>query len=253
MTDDRSDGAPKAPWRKRRTLIAVSTAVVVLVVVAMSAFAYTRRTGFCSTGCHEMRPFAASLRLSAHRGMACAPCHQDPGLQNTLAAEWTGAGRLVRHVRGAKAVVLDGVDAAAVPSRRCLACHPWRKLQRPVELGTATFDHLNHARVDCVACHLRTAHPGTAGAVVDPPATMLACFGCHTGLEGSENCLFCHAPKHPGRGRCQTCHGLTGWRSGMFFRHDPALGTHGTSVNCEGCHNKGFGPHMTARPCVGSV
>lgn len=251
MTDDRIDGAPKVPRRHRRALIAVSIAVVVLVVVAVSAFAYTRKTGFCASGCHEMRPFASSLRLSAHRGIACAPCHQDPGVRSTLAAEWKGIASLARHVGGAKTVEIEGIDATKVPSRRCLACHPWHKLQRPVKLGTTQFDHLSHAQVDCVTCHLRTAHPGAPGAIVDPPATMLACFACHLGNEESGNCLFCHAPTHRGRGLCQKCHGLTGWRSGMFFRHDPALGTHGTSVNCEGCHNKGYGRRAAPRPCDG--
>jgi hypothetical protein len=174
VTDDRIDGAPKVPRRHRRALIAVSIAVVVLVVAAASAFAYTRRTGFCASSCHEMRPFARSLCLSAHRGLACAPCHQDPGVRNTLAAEWKGIVSVARHVGGAKTVEIEGIDATKVPSRRCLVCHPWHKLQRPVKLGTAQFDHLSHARVDCVTCHLRTAHPGAAGAVVDPPATMLA-------------------------------------------------------------------------------
>jgi hypothetical protein len=247
---DGDECGPAVPRRWRRRGIVISLLIVVLAAGAASAFAYMQRPGFCATACHEMRPFAASLGHSGHRGMACATCHQDAGLRNTLAAEWTGMGRLARHVNAAKAVELDGIDAAAVPSRRCLACHGWRALQRPARLGTATFDHLSHSRVDCVVCHLRTAHPGTAGVVADPPATMLACFGCHTGREGSENCLFCHAKRHPGRGRCQTCHGLTGWRSGLVFRHAIALGKHRPAVRCEGCHNEGFGRGTSARPCA---
>jgi len=250
MTADGIGGVPKAPWRRRRWLIAVLTVVAVLAVSLASAFAYTRRAGFCSSTCHEMRSFTTSLHKSAHRGVECAACHQDPGFRNTLAAEWVGAGHLAQHIGGVSSVELDGAGATAVPSRRCVACHPWRKLRVPKRLGTAEFDHLSHARVDCVVCHTRTAHPGTAGVVVDPPATMLACFGCHVGREGSGNCLFCHAAKHPGRGRCQDCHGLTGWRRGLLFRHQITLGKGHAAVRCEGCHNRGFGRRAAARPCI---
>ncbi len=170
---------------------------------------------------------------------------------SSLAAEWkAGAGRLVLHIKGVRSVELEGADATVVPSRRCEVCHPWRRLQALKRLGTVEFDHLSHASVDCVVCHTRTAHPGTAGVAVDPPATMLACFACHVGREGPENCLFCHAPKHPDRGRCQDCHGLTGWRSGLLFHHEPTLGKGHAKVSCESCHNHGFGRRAAARPCA---
>src|SRR5450759_2062281 len=85
--------APSDPgWRtdrravKRRRLrrlrwVALFAFIAFLVFIAASfaAAAYTERSSFCETACHEMGPYGRTWEKSAHSDVACVKCHIKPG------------------------------------------------------------------------------------------------------------------------------------------------------------------------------
>ena len=52
---------------------------VVFVGASLAAAAYTERSSFCETACHEMAPYGATWEKSAHHDVACVRCHIKPG------------------------------------------------------------------------------------------------------------------------------------------------------------------------------
>ncbi|MFZ2958229.1 MAG: hypothetical protein WA705_15175 [Candidatus Ozemobacteraceae bacterium] len=117
------------------------------------------------------------------------------------------------------------------PEKLCLRCHYHRKsksdcglchLGKPLPTQRerarvshgATFKHDQHAKVDCIECHVRTEKWETLdGSMVK--TTMASCCECHTGVKIKKTCTLCHekTPRPDDHGRnYERKHGIA-WRS----------------------------------------
>jgi hypothetical protein len=184
---------------RARLIAGVSiAAVLVLLVIAVDTGA---SAPVVCDACHEMQPWVASWRVSAHAEVACNSCHGTPRpwygapvsvvdrgarLGRDLRAHWTDPSQEVTGTGG-------GGAAKPIPDAACVQCH------NPARVGTSRFGvqikHAEHAKRNqsCVSCHRWTAHPDPKGD--RDSLMMLLCFNCH-GLSKTAK-----AP-----GRCDECH-----------------------------------------------
>ncbi len=249
------------------TLAAVLTALLAVFVIAVAASAaYTERSSFCVSACHEMQPYGRTWKASSHSGVACVRCHVRPGIVRLLETKLSALREVYVHVTGqVKAPI---AVTRQIPDATCLSCHPARKIPDPIFLSatqsaaptdsaSATpafattppanaaprsappvgFSHAAHAKgVRCIDCHAQVVHRGLPGRPSDDPATMASCLRCHDGKRASIDCDTCHTAPHPARGRCVDCHTLGTWAT--RFTHPVPLGTSHRSVLCEQCHTQ---------------
>ena len=54
-------------------------AFLIFVAASFAAAAYSERSSFCESACHEMGPYGRSWEKSAHKDVACVTCHIKPG------------------------------------------------------------------------------------------------------------------------------------------------------------------------------
>ena len=253
------------PWYRRAWfawMVVVVIAAIVVVALVWPVAAMNDHT-YCSS-CKAMKPEAASLALSAHKGIACSTCHMPSGVSHQIG--W--------RLREARNVWADYLNMPTTPQKgsipsnaACLSCHPLSKI--PDETNGVRMNHAEHLarNLNCVDCHNTVSHklPGQTSGV-----SMVTCLMCHSeqGTAPSD-CSFCHpAPpksKHApdfmtehGRQaladpqQCQRCHhnekqfcdachsypppshfsGTWRYTHGDAAKADPAV--------CRACHDKSF-------------
>jgi len=196
--DPGNEGTVARPPRRRWLRVA---AIVVLVVVAGAvAFDLVTASPRLCASCHEMRPRVASWQQSAHVGVGCWECHQQPrpwyAYPLGLADRAQVLARDVRaHSSRDTTAAVDGPVAGVPPMSDdvCLQCHePNRKATSGFRIK---IDHVEHAKRNksCVSCHVRTAHPLESRGT--PLTLMSQCFTCHGTAEkpeASAACSLCH-------------------------------------------------------------
>jgi hypothetical protein len=107
-----------------------------------------------------------------------------------------------------------------------------------------------HARVDCSACHRRSAGEAAAGVRADYASTPTDCAACHL-----SDFQTAPDPNHVQAGfsrRCTDCHGVSAqrWSDVSSFPHTatfPLTGAHAT-ISCRACHTTQFAG--TPRDCI---
>ena len=257
-------------WRKERREIrrrrlrkvrwfALFALLAFLIFVAASfAFAaYTERSSFCVSACHEMDPYGRSWQQSAHKEVACVKCHIKPGLFALVKAKGSALREVYVHfTRQDKAPIAVTQN---IPDSTCQesGCHPAGTIKDPVPLTSASslaspnaaaspagsappvaFSHAKHAKgsILCIDCHSQVVHHSVDGHPYLDPTTMAYCLRCHDGKQASGACETCHKPAHAPRGACQKCHSLASWSS--TFTHPVSLGPQHKTLVCEKCHTQ---------------
>ena len=234
-------------WARRsgKALVVGALALAVFVAVVLVAAAYTERSSFCVTACHEMEPYGRSWRASAHKDVQCVTCHIKPGALALAEAKLAALREVYVHVRGQVKPPIFVTEH--IPDETCTksGCHPASSLDRTVKWDSMTFSHQQHATVPlCIDCHARVVHTRIPGHVYIAPTTMAFCLRCHDGKQASGACETCHTPPHAPRGRCTDCHTLASWAS--TFTHPVALGKPHRALVCEKCHTRSTATAMNA-------
>jgi cytochrome c-type protein NapC/trimethylamine-N-oxide reductase cytochrome c-type subunit TorC len=193
---DRSAGRARSSWR----WLWISLAVLGVLVLVTTGFAYGAASPALCATCHEMQPQVDAWQTSGHNKVGCVSCHETPRewyqLPQTLGSRASLLARDVGlHLAG------DGESASAphddmssdIPDSTCLSCH---NTAREVTMRYGTLiDHDEHAERNdsCVSCHRWTGHPDPA--VERALLVMSQCFACHGRAAEDE------AP-----GTCDVCH-----------------------------------------------
>jgi nitrate/TMAO reductase-like tetraheme cytochrome c subunit len=240
----------------RRIAIVLAILVVVFAGASLAAAAYTERSVFCETACHEMAPYGATWEKSAHHDVACVRCHIKPGALEFVEAKGSALREVYVHFTGQVKAPIAVTEH--IPDSTCTAsdCHPSGSVKDPLVLKSTsaasatpaaspsasaappvTFSHKQHDNGTlCIDCHARVVHTHVPGKPYVDPATMAFCLRCHDGKQASGACQTCHKAPHADRGPCTDCHQLGSWAS--TFKHPVPLGPQHHKVVCEECHTK---------------
>ena len=242
--------------RARRIAIVLAIVIVVFVGASLAAAAYTERSVFCETACHEMAPYGATWERSAHHDIACVHCHIKPGAIELVEAKGSALREVWVHFTGQVKAPIAVTEHIADSTCTASDCHPSGSVKDPLVLkSTSTagatpaaspsaaaappvsFSHKQHQKgVLCIGCHSQVVHTSVPGKPYVDPVTMAFCLRCHDGKQASGACQTCHKAPHAGRGSCTDCHQLGSWAS--TFTHPVPLGPQHHKVACEECHTK---------------
>lgn len=170
-------GLPFAPFRKlvrraRRTrrgmlllLFLVAGIGSVVTVGGAVAISWTETADFCGR-CHTMGPELKAHELSAHREVACAECHVEPGIAGWVRAKVNGTRQLVQLLTGTFPEPIPPPDHGDLPptSKTCVRCHAVEQLVAnggPVKLVLQARYRSDEANTrDTIALVLRPAGLG---------------------------------------------------------------------------------------------
>ncbi len=238
------------------------------------------RTAFPLTGAHQAvacaschRPAAkGAVRFKGTPHQTCASCHADPHAGRMGArcdtchttAGWTRIepGRFDhsrtrfpltgRHEK----VSCDSCHRregrtrfAGTPFQTCASCH--------------TDPHAGRLGAACATCHGTAGWQRVQAGAFDHGRTRFPLRGRHAGVAceschrpgrpramAHAACTDCHADRHagqladrPDRGRCESCHDVSGWKPARFSVEDhaktrqPLTGAH-LAVPCDACHRE---------------
>lgn len=105
---------------------------------AVAAVHYTETASFCSR-CHTMQPELTAYQMSAHREVACAECHVEPGRSGWVKAKVKGTKQLFEVLTDRFPRPIPPPDHADLPAVKdtCLRCHSLNGLTKnggPVRL-----------------------------------------------------------------------------------------------------------------------
>ena len=231
-------------------------AFLIFVAASFAAAAYTERSSFCETACHEMGPYGRTWEKSAHKDVACVKCHIKPGTIELVEAKGSALREVYVHFTGQVKAPIAVTEH--IPDSTCQegGCHAPGTIEDPASLPSASavaspnpaarparsappvaFSHAQHAKVPlCIECHSQVVHRSVPGKPYLDPTTMAYCLRCHDGKQASAACDTCHKPAHAPRGACTKCHSLASWSS--TFSHPVPLGAQHKTVVCERCHIK---------------
>jgi len=186
--------------RDRRPLyrkLVITAFVLVVLVVAFDAITASPR--LCGS-CHEMKPRAHAWERSAHAGVQCWECHQQPRPWYAYPMRLVDRTRLLARDIGAHrsrdtTAPVDSRVPGTAPMKDevCLQCHA---ANRKATSGfRIKINHVEHAKRNgsCVSCHVRTAHPLEDRS--NPLTLMSQCFTCHgtqAQPDASAACSLCH-------------------------------------------------------------
>ncbi len=226
----------------RIRLFAISAVALVFLFGGASLVAaeWTAQSDFCGS-CHEMEPYYSSWQASTHSGVDCVECHIPPGLVNYAETKMFGLREVYVHfTKQVKAPVTVTRDIADSTCTRGV-CHD----PGVVTLATSSFSHEAHGEAQCTDCHARMVHRSLDNPEYQDPATMAACFDCHSEAEANDECSYCHQAPHEDLGPCVDCHTLESWGLENFEHPLPLTGGH-ANLSCEQCHT-GTGGGDTVR------
>lgn len=229
--------------RRRRIVYLLPAAVVLLVILTGASFVaaeYTSRSTFCNS-CHEMNRYYNSWHASAHADVPCKSCHVPPGVASFAKTKVFALREVYVHFTHQVKVPL-GVTRH-VSNNVCTRCHTdggSAKVPTKVVLASSSFTHGFPHDGSCVrgGCHRRLVHQTVTPPTYIRPASMPACFACHTQQQTKQDCAYCHPdPPHDALGSCARCHSLRQWTIADFKHPFPLQGGH-ASVACTRCHPK---------------
>ncbi len=91
---------------------------------AASVIGWTETADFCGR-CHQMGPELAGYNAGAHREVACAECHVEPGVGGFIKAKINGTRQLIEVITGTFPTPVPPPDHAMLPgyADTCLRCH----------------------------------------------------------------------------------------------------------------------------------
>jgi Cytochrome c7 and related cytochrome c len=215
-----------------------------------------RFVGTCSK-CHVTRGFAVidSGRFNhdqtryplrgAHASVACAKCHDQPGLKTKNPP--------FAHCTDCHADPHAGMATLAGALVDCAACHTTAGFDKS---GFSVAQHAQtkyplegkHRDVPCVSCHVK--HPaGVPAAQLGSAAVLLRpafghCTSCHADAHGGQ------LARRPDAGDCSACHAVAGWTPSTFTlaahaKTRFALAGRHAEIACDACHGadrKGLAP-----------
>src|SRR5450756_1201746 len=75
-------------------------AFLIFVAASLAAAAYTERSSYCETACHEMGSYGRSWQKSAHKDSACVKCHIKPGALEFVEAKGSALREVYVHFTG---------------------------------------------------------------------------------------------------------------------------------------------------------
>ena len=150
-------------WRHwyGRLLIVGVLGLVVAAGASLAAASYTERSSFCVSACHEMAPYGATWKTSAHRGVACVRCHIKPGAVELVKAKTAALREVYVHFTGAGNAPI--AVTRRVPDSTCSqgGCHTRR----------ATYDRVVLRDVRAPAGTAGTSSASTGGGGVAAQGT----------------------------------------------------------------------------------
>lgn len=189
------------PTKRKRGPVFRILAIAMFAVMALAiAFDVVTASPKLCASCHEMRPRAEAWERSAHAGVACWKCHQEPRPWYAYPVKLADRTRLLaRDVRAHSSrdttapVEQRAPGSDPMQDEVCLQCHA---ANRKATSGfRIKINHVEHAKRNgsCVSCHVRTAHPLEDRS--NPLTLMSQCFTCHgtpEQPEASAACSLCH-------------------------------------------------------------
>jgi len=119
---------PRVSFRSRRgrliAFVLVAGFGFAVAIGGVAAVSWTDTADFCGR-CHTMGPELLGHELSAHRELACAECHVEPGLDGWVKAKINGTRQLVELLTGTFPTPIPPPDHAALPAttQTCQRCH----------------------------------------------------------------------------------------------------------------------------------
>lgn len=209
------EGSPKKInkfWQTNK----IKITVILLGLIVILALGYigtdqlSKSPQFCAK-CHEMTPEYVTWKASVHSQIACASCHNKPGLGNLISNAF-GSNGLTGHMTKSYNVPIKA--ASQIGQDVCKQCH---STHRTYNLsGDLIVPHDKHSakNIDCIACHTDVAHGGivrkgltkngnntiwTANNAVnlmnkeDTKPKMNTCLACHTKRGITTACEACHS------------------------------------------------------------
>ena len=101
----------------------------VLTVGGVAVAQWTETADFCGR-CHTMGPELTGHALSAHRELACAECHVEPGLAGWIKSKINGTKQLIEVITGTFPTPIPAPDHKDLPpsTATCRRCHDVNQL-----------------------------------------------------------------------------------------------------------------------------
>lgn len=251
--------------RRRITIIALITGVVLVAAVAIFSVAAVTVPGTCEV-CHRISAISPGAGDKAHSGVTCLQCHADAGIADR--AELAAAVPLM--------VIASAPEGVSQVSRgACLKCHPYVG-KDVTEAGGLRIDHRSCVSLGagCGSCHDRKIHglQGSGKLQWERSLGMEECVSCHERESAPQECTTCHdgkmqrdrltsgiwqlthgpdwEQKHGlgGTRMCTACHQRTDCAKchGIELPHKPQFSTsHGAdsvahAKSCATCHDESF-------------
>ncbi len=139
-------------------LIGLGSIVFIYVLFMVTYFA-TTTPRFCSS-CHEVAPYVASWRHSAHKSVNCLYCHEPRGALGKLHSKSRGLNYVYRHIAGQYTSIVE----TEIFDQNCIDCHfgnytKYPKAKKPTKKHYALMKNKRR----CSECHRNTAHDTTIG------------------------------------------------------------------------------------------
>lgn len=119
-------GRPRIRSRRGKfiALVLVAGFGSALTVGGVAVAQWTETADFCGR-CHTMGPELKGHELSAHRELACAECHVEPGLAGWVKAKINGTRQLIEVITGTFPTPIPPPDHEDLPptTATCRRCH----------------------------------------------------------------------------------------------------------------------------------
>ncbi len=126
-------GASRLRPRGRRgqliVLFLVAGVAMAMTAGGVVALQWTETADFCGR-CHTMAPELKGHEISAHRELACADCHVEPGIEGWIKAKINGTKQLIEILTGSFPTPIPppGHDELPPTTATCRRCHDVNQL-----------------------------------------------------------------------------------------------------------------------------
>jgi hypothetical protein len=134
----------------------------------MVAINYSETSGFCGK-CHTMDPELKAYSISAHKDVACAECHVEPGVKGWVKAKVKGTKQLYDVITSNVPKPILPPDHAELPSVKdtCMKCHSLDRITAnggPIKIVMRPQYKLDEANTrEMVAVVIRPGGQGSTG------------------------------------------------------------------------------------------